>query len=253
MTRTSIRTQFFLLSVVVCCGLREGGIFLLANRVLVTLAYSRPLFEGHSFRHVESLGDVVVKLMRQITQDFEASLKAINVASRRLESEIEGATQNHHLRRNYELQKALVYHVNALQSNAHVLQRMSERLPLPPRTEDLLYDVMADNAQCQKMADLILAVTTTLMESRSSVIESNLNIMMKNMNSIAIAISIPTLISGIGGMSEYTEMAGGPDHRYLSFSIFCVVSVLLSVLVFYVLRWIEPLWSHSTLMRRKRV
>ena len=230
-----------------------GGLFLFRNRLFVTLADARPLFEARAFRHVESLEDVVVRLLRGLTRDFEGSLKAIHAVCRTLEGTVGGATQEHHLRRNYELQKALVYHVNALQSNAHVLQRIAERLPLAPRTADALYDVVAENAQCQKMADLILAVTTTLMASRSSVIEANLNSMMKNMNSLAIAISIPTLLSGIGGMSEYTELTGGATHRALSTALFCVASVALVVLVFYTLRWAEPLWSRPALRRRKKL
>ena len=230
-----------------------GGLFLFRNRLFVTLADARPLFEGRAFRHVESLEDVVVRLLRGITRDFEASLKAIHAVCRTLEGAVGGATQEHHLRRNYELQKALVYHVNALQSNAHVLQRIAERLPLAPRTADALYDVVAENAQCQKMADLILAVTTTLMASRSSLIEANLNDMMKNMNSLAIAISVPTLLSGIGGMSEFTELTGGGAHRALSTALFCVASVALIVLVFYILRWAEPLWSRPALRRRKKL
>jgi len=57
------------------------GVFLFANRLIIVLSDVQQLFEGRFFERVDTLQDVVVQLLRKITNNFETNLKRINPCS----------------------------------------------------------------------------------------------------------------------------------------------------------------------------
>eukprot|EP00727_Mastigamoeba_balamuthi_P000917 m51a1_g10822 hypothetical protein (614) ;mRNA; f:2653-5384 len=219
------------------------GLFLFANRLIVVLHESFPLFEGRVFTSVDSLHDVVIRLMHRFTCCFEDHLRMINSCSEELEREIELSTDNGKLMHLFTLEKSLVYHLNAINSNGRVITRMQTRLELNPANTALLEEVAVENAQCNKMATIYSQVISGLMDARASIISNNLNIMMKNLNSIVIAIAVPSFFAGVGGMSEFSGLFDFERWWRVAYPMFIVAMLVLGILVFVLLRYTENLWA----------
>ena len=56
--------------------------------------------------------------------------------------------------------------------------------------------------------------------------------MMTNMNAIAIAISVPTFITGVGGMSEFTTVFG-PKWSFVAYPAFFLLMALMALLIYF--------------------
>ncbi len=90
-----------------------------------------PLFEGRVPFQIQSIHDVILRLLYQSTLHFEGHLKAINMLSDSLERRISTSLENRYLLNMFALEKSLVYIVNSISSNGALLERLrssAERL-----------------------------------------------------------------------------------------------------------------------------
>ncbi|MBR2963686.1 MAG: magnesium transporter CorA family protein, partial [Lentisphaeria bacterium] len=90
-------------------------------------------------------------------------------------------------------------------------------------------------------AQVYSQILSGLVDARSNIINNNLNVLMKNMNAIVIAVAIPTFFTGVFGMSEFTEFLSGPNHRYwyVSFPVFFILMTGLALFVFWLIKKFE--------------
>ena len=137
-----------------------------------------------------------------------------------------------------EIQKTLVYFSTALKDNDIVLQKImrmtkSSTLNYMKITEediDLLEDVIIDTRQAIEMVDMHRMILEAMMEGFASIINNNLNLVMKFLAAITIIMSIPTMIGGLWGMNVKVPYSNNP----YGFIIVVALSLLLSIaLVFY--------------------
>eukprot|EP01105_Mastigella_eilhardi_P016402 TRINITY_DN3748_c0_g1_i1.p1 TRINITY_DN3748_c0_g1~~TRINITY_DN3748_c0_g1_i1.p1 ORF type:complete len:650 (+),score=78.83 TRINITY_DN3748_c0_g1_i1:288-1952(+) len=90
----------------------SAGLFLFKSKLLIVMHDSFPLFEGRMFTTVDTLADVVIRLIYRSVFLFEEHLKLINTTSEKLEIEVEKATNNSKLLNLFTLEKSLVYYLN---------------------------------------------------------------------------------------------------------------------------------------------
>lgn len=143
----------------------------------------------------------------------------------------------------FTLEKGLVYYVNALNGNRRVIERMRAaaiKLGFTEENIELLEDISIENRQFLDQAEVYSQVLSGMMDARASVVNNNLNVMMKNMNAVMIAIAIPTFLTGVGGMSEFTAMFGS-DYRTV-YPIIVLLMILLGIITF----WITKLLAKRT-------
>ena len=99
-----------------------------------------------------------------------------------------------------------------------------------------LDDQAIENHQFLDQAKVYSQVLSDLMDVRASVINNNLNVMMKNMNAIVIAVSVPTFFTGIGGMSEFSAIVGSRLQWYISYPLFFGLMGLLALGIYYLIQ-----------------
>lgn len=214
------------------------------SRLIIVLGEDIPLFEGRLFARVDSIQDTILKLICQSILHFEEHLKIINICSEELECEVSTSLTNRQLLSMFTLEKSLVYYLNAISSNGRVIDKLrssAAKLALSPAHLELVDDLAIENAQCYEMANIYSQVIASLMDARASLINNNLNILMKNLNAIAIAVAVPSLIAGVGGMSEFSAMIGS-DNLKMGYAAFAAVMVLLGVVTFFAVRASERFW-----------
>ena len=207
------------------------GLFLFKDRLIIVMAEDAPLFEGKQFLKVQSLQDIVLRLVYRSIFHFEEHLKVINMISGQLEQEVNRAMENKHLLNLFTLEKSLTYYLNAINSNARLIEKMrmnAPKLGFTPENLEYLDDITIENAQCHEQANVYSSILASLMDARASIVANNLNVLMKTLNIIMIALMLPTLVVSIFSMNVSLPIA---QNHPMSFWIIFGLAVASSVVV----------------------
>lgn len=219
---------------------RSMGIFFFPHdRVVIVMDDNFPLFSGRPGSGIKNLQDVLLRILSQTIRHFEAHLRIINMCSEELEHSISKAAETKNLLDMFTLSKGLVYYLNALSGNGRLIERMKaagSRIGFSAENMELLEDQAIENHQFLDQARVYSQVLSDLMDVRASVINNNLNVMMKNMNAIVIAVSVPTFFTGIGGMSEFTAIVGNRVQWYVAYPLFFGIMGLLALGIYYLIQ-----------------
>ncbi len=215
---------------------KSMGIFLFQqDRLVIVVDDTVPLFTGRLAANVKVAQDALLKTLLQTIRHFETHLRVINMCSDEIEHEIYRSCSNKNLLNMFTLEKGLVYYVNALNGNRRVIERMrmsTQKFGFNEENIELLDDLAIENRQFLDQAEVYSQVLSGMMDARASIINNKLNVMMKNMNAIVIAISVPTFITGVGGMSEFTSMVSGVKW-YVAYPIFVGCMIILALFIYW--------------------
>ena len=217
---------------------KSMGIFIFPpERIVIVLDDSVPLFTGRLASNVKAAQDVLLKTLLQTIRHFETHLRVINMCSDEIEHEINKSCGNKNLLNMFTLEKGLVYYVNALNGNRRVIERMkvnAQKFGFTEENIELLDDLAIENRQFLDQAEVYSQVLSGLMDARASIINNNLNVMMKNMNAIVIAISVPTFFTGVFGMSEFTAFLTG-SRWFVGYPLFVFAMLLLALFIYWLI------------------
>jgi len=130
-------------------------------------------------------------------------LRDIEKISNKIENDLQKSMKNKELIQLLKLEKSLVYFSTSLKSNESVLEKMLKLESIKKFEEDksLLEDVIIENKQAIEMTNIYSSILSGMMDAFASIISNNLNIVMKTLTVITIALAIPTMISGFFGMN----------------------------------------------------
>jgi magnesium transporter len=180
------------------------GVFLFKDRVIIVRADEAPLFEGKPFIRIQSVQDVMLKLIYRAISHFVEHLRGINMISTELEQQINLATENKYLLNLFTLEKSLVYYLSAINSNGMLVEKLRNAAPklgFSPESVEFLDDILIENTQCRGQTEIYSQVLSSLMDARASIISNNLNQRIKALTIMTIAIMLPTLIVSIFSMN----------------------------------------------------
>jgi magnesium transporter len=76
------------------------------------------------------------------------------------------------------------------------------------------------------------------MDARASIINNNMNVWLKTLTIITIAIAVPNFFASMFGMSEIERIIGMDNPRTAQ-GIFLIFSIIIAYLVFIVFRKLE--------------
>lgn len=179
------------------------GFFLFADR-LVLVVPEDFLFEGRIFMRIRSIQDVFFKVIFSFIRHFEEHLLIIHRISDELEVEINQSMSNKSLINMFNLEKSLVYYLNAITSNGKTIEKLkmnAVRIGFPQEAGEFLEDVIIENAQCHEQANTYSQVLSSLMDARASIVSNNLNIRIKMLTILSLCIMLPTLIVSLFSMN----------------------------------------------------
>ncbi len=182
----------------------------------------------------------MLKILYRSVKFYLKYLDIINRITENIEKELQKATNNKALFQLMEIQKTLVYFSTALKDNDIVLQKVmkmtkSSTINYLKTTEediDLLEDVIIDTKQAIEMVDMHRMILEAMMEGFASIINNNLNQVMKFLAAMTIIMSIPTMIGGLWGMNVPVPYGNNP----FGFLIVVLLSVIVSIVVVYYFR-----------------
>lgn len=217
------------------------GLFLFNEKLIVVLSEDINLFSGKQYNSVSNVKEVFLKIIYSSIYHFVEHLKVINMVAEEIETKINKSMENKYLLHMFTLEKSLVYYVNAISANSFVLEKIrthGSKIGFDEKLMEFLDDIAIENSQARSQADVHSQVFSNLMDARASVINNNMNIWLKNLTIITIAIAVPNFFASMGGMSELKEIIG-VDNTRLAQVLFLVFSLLLALLTIEVFRKIE--------------
>ena len=224
---------------------KSMGVFLFADRVVLVIDEELPqLFTGRFATKVYTKQDVLLRILTQTIRHFESHLRVINMCSNDIETHLNESYNSSNLLDMFTLEKSLVYYVNALSGNRRAFERIrvgAYKFQFTEENIELLDDLQIENRQFLDQAQVYSQILSGLVDARSNIINNNLNVLMKNMNAIVIAVAIPTFFTGVFGMSEFTEFLSGPNHKYwyVSYPLFFILMTGLALFVFWLIKKFE--------------
>jgi magnesium transporter len=186
----------------------------------------------HTFqnRHPDNRKMMVLKIFEKITQTYMESLKEINQRRNLMEQKLYASNRNEELLELMKIQKSLVYFVTALRSNEIMLMKIARTnfLGLNEEEKEFLEDMIVDISQGLEMANIYTNILSSTLDAFASVINNNMNSVLKRLTSITIILSLPALVTGIYGMNVPIPYANSPHAFYIPLILSVAISIVIS-------------------------
>lgn len=206
-------------------------------------------FEDREFRSIGNIIDLIFLSLLSTVRHFVAHLKIIKQISSDLEKKITTSMENKYLLRMFDLSESLVYYTEAIEGNGAVLARLRNAASsqgFNSRQIEILDDIILENSQAARQTYIYSSVLSGLMDARGTIVNNNMNVLLKNLTSINVIFLPLNLIASIGGMSEWSMMTQGIDWK-ISYSLFCGGMVVLGIgLWFFLRKFVEKVPGSSS-------
>ncbi|MDD4722660.1 MAG: magnesium transporter CorA family protein [Acidaminococcaceae bacterium] len=151
-------------------------------------------------------------------------IRNINRRTDELEQHLRKSMENAELFNLLDVQKSLTYFSASLRSNYIVTEKLlrlrstSQLKPLLKiyeEDEDLLEDVIIEYKQAIEMVEMYSHILNSMMEVFASIINNNMNLVMKFLAGVTILLAIPTVLSGLWGMNVPVPFSNDPNAFYM--------------------------------------
>jgi magnesium transporter len=214
------------------------GIALRQHKIALIVPRGDLSMTGKGFRRIDSGWDCILQVLLQSVRHYQDHLKAIKMISQELESKIVASMENKYLLQMFALGESLVYYYNALEANLSVLLKLrsaSEKQGMNPEQIELLDDLIIENQQASKQANIYTTILSGLMDARGTIVNNNMNMLLKNLTVINVVFLPLNLIASIGGMSEYSAMTRGIEWP-IAYGAFMVAMIALAWVTWRLIR-----------------
>ena len=185
-------------------------------------------------------GRFLLLILSKCTQFYLKYLAIINQKTEEIEYSLRKTTKNKALFKLIEIQKSLVYFTTALKDNHLVLLKILRMVNSPALSKvikfteddiDMLEDVIVDNKQAIEMVDMHRSILEGMMDGFASIINNNLNLVMKFLAAITIILSIPTMLASFWGMNVPVPGASNP-HGFLIVMAISAAATIFTIIYF---------------------
>ena len=130
------------------------------------------------------------------------------------------------------LQDSLTYFVTSIRGNENLLAKLKFKLQVDELDADLIEDVNIEMSQAREITSIYTDILESTMDTYSSIINNNMNTVMRTLASVSIIMMFPTLISSLFGMN----LINGMETSQWGFAIALILSVLVSGVTWWILR-----------------
>lgn len=176
----------------------------------------------------------VFKLLFAIATKYLNYLKQIDKSSQNIQAELHKHLKNDQLIHLLDIQNSLVYFSNSLRANYSVIDKLiksNSYLVKYEEDQDLIEDVGIESLQALDTANMYRDILESTMDAYSSVINNNVNNVMKVLTSITFIVSVPTVIGSLFGMNlDGIPGFSSDGHNKFAFLIVCIVSIVCALI-----------------------
>ena len=176
--------------------------------------------------------DMIFRLFLSSAVWYLKRLKQINALIEKSKKNLDKEVNNESLIGLSRLQDSLTYFVTSIRGNENLLAKLKFKLQVDELDADLIEDVNIEMSQARETTSIYSDILESTMDTYSSIINNNMNTVMRTLTSVSIIMMLPTLVSSLFGMNLINGMEDSP----LGFPLALLISVIVSGATWWVLR-----------------
>lgn len=214
------------------------GVLLSQDQLVLICDDDQPLNALGLHRPLNQPLDILLELLFNNIHHYLGHLKVIKMVARELQQKFNSSLENRHLLQMFNLSESLVYYINAIHSNGAVLTRLRNHAQGRQYAADslaLIDDMIIENDQCYKQAEIYSTVFAGLMDARGNLVNNSTNTLLRKLTLINVVFLPLNLIAGIGGMSEFSMMTA-PLHWWVAYPALLLAMLGLGAVMVWGLR-----------------
>lgn len=176
--------------------------------------------------------DMIFRLFLCSAVWYLKRLKQISILIDKAKHNLDQEVNNESLIGLSRLQDSLTYFVTSIRGNENLLAKLKFKLQVDELDADLIEDVNIEMSQARETASIYTDILESTMDTYSSIINNNMNTVMRTLTSVSIIMMFPTLIASLFGMN----LINGMEASRWGFVIALIISVFVSGLTWWILR-----------------
>lgn len=176
--------------------------------------------------------DMIFRLFLSSAVWYLKRLKQINALIEKSKKNLDKEVNNERLIGLSRLQDSLTYFVTSIRGNENLLAKLKFKLQVDELDADLIEDVNIEMSQARETTSIYSDILESTMDTYSSIINNNMNTVMRTLTSVSIIMMLPTLVSSLFGMNLINGMEDSP----LGFPLALLISVIVSGATWWILR-----------------
>jgi len=197
------------------------------NMMLDFISYQQKRGEGFT-----DFVDMTFRLFLSSAVWYLKRLKQINTMIERAKANLDHDVNNASLVALSRLQDSLTYFVTSIRGNETLLAKLKFKLQVDELDADLIEDVNIEMSQARETSHIYSDILESTMDTYQSIINNNMNTVMRTLTSVSIILMFPTLIASLFGMN----LMNGLEHNAFGFGIALLISVCVSGISWVILR-----------------
>ena len=176
--------------------------------------------------------DMIFRLFLSSAVWYLKRLKQISMLIEKAKRNLDREVNNESLIGLSRLQDSLTYFNTSIRGNETLLSKLKFKLQIDELDADLIEDVTIEMTQARETTNIYSNILESTMDTYQSIINNNMNTIMRTLTSVTIILMLPTLISSFFGMNLINGMENSP----IGFLIAIVLSIVISVISLLVFR-----------------
>ncbi len=176
--------------------------------------------------------DMIFRLFLSSAVWYLKRLKQISVRIEKAKLNLDHEVNNESLIALSRLQDSLTYFQTSIRGNENLLAKLKFKLQVDELDAELIEDVSIEMSQARETTNIYSHILESTMDTYQSVINNNMNTVMRTLTSVTIILMLPTLITSAFGMN----LLNGMETSSFGFVIAIFISIFVAVGTWYVLR-----------------
>ncbi|MBQ9186208.1 MAG: magnesium transporter CorA family protein [Prevotella sp.] len=176
--------------------------------------------------------DMIFRLFLSSAVWYLKRLKQISMLIDKAKRNLDREVNNESLIGLSRLQDSLTYFNTSIRGNETLLSKLKFKLQIDELDADLIEDVNIEMTQARETTSIYSNILESTMDTYQSIINNNMNTIMRTLTSVTIILMLPTLVASFFGMNLINGMESNP----IGFVIAIILSILISVLSWFIFR-----------------
>ena len=176
--------------------------------------------------------DMIFRLFLSSAVWYLKRLKQISMLVDKAKRNLDKEVNNESLIGLSRLQDSLTYFQTSIRGNETLLSKLKFKLQIDELDADLIEDVNIEMTQARETTSIYSNILESTMDTYQSIINNNMNTVMRTLTSVTIIMMIPTLITSMFGMN----LVNGMESKPWGFVIAIIFSVAISAIAWGIFR-----------------
>ena len=207
--------------------------------VTITVCYyeTNMMIDFVSYQQKRGVGftdyvDMIFRLFYSSAVWYLKRLKQINSLIDKAKRNLDKEVNNESLIGLSRLQDSLTYFQTSIRGNETLLSKLKFKLQIDELDADLIEDVGIEMTQARETTSIYSDILESTMDTYQSIINNNMNNVMRTLTSVTIILTLPMLIASLFGIN----LVNGMEDRPYGFIIALIISFMVSGVAWWVFK-----------------